>query len=122
MSASDLISRFGKSVTVTRYAAGSYVNGTYVAGATSTFSVDVSVQPIQGRELLNLPEAQRTRRWMKGYCGTELLTADQSDSEKADVVTVDGIDFEVQESQIWEGGGGNTDLDHWKIKIAEVNP
>jgi hypothetical protein len=61
MSVATMIARIGITCLVTRYNAGSYVSHVYIPGATTTFSVLMSVQPLNGRELLNLPEAQRTR-------------------------------------------------------------
>ena len=110
MTATALITNFGQTVTVTRYAAGSYVNGTYVSGAISTFSAIMSVQPMTGRELLNLPEAQRTRNIVKGYCPTQLYTAQQSASKKADLVTVGTKTYEVQ------------NVEHWQEQTLDIDP
>jgi hypothetical protein len=106
-----------ESVTVKRYDSGSYVNGLYVAGDTDDITAVVSLQPMPGKELLNLPEAQRTRRWLKGYSDTELLTASQSDSKKADLFEYDGTTFEVMRSDKWVGGS----LSHWRILAAELD-
>lgn len=114
----DLIAEFGQFYTVTRYGTGAYVNGLYVPGSTSTFQAMMSIQPVKGPELLKLQEGERTRNFMKGYSDTQLFTARQSPSAKADRVTFQGIVFEVQISDPWNP----TDFDHWKVLLAEVNP
>lgn len=117
MDATSLISEFGQAYQVTRYAQGAYVNGVYIPGAKSTFDVVLSLQPVTGKELLNLPEGQRGRTFMKGYSPVALFTVEQSPSAKADLVSFMGRIFEVQQSEVWVG-----DFDHWKILVAEVNP
>ena len=121
MSAGALIARFGKPLTVTRYAAGSYSNGNYVNGATSTFSIIMSVQPINGRELIYLPEGQRTRQFLTGYTETLLQTANQEAGTKADVVAYNGRNYEVQRVEYWESTG-NTIQTYCKDLLAEMNP
>lgn len=121
MSASDLIGSFGREVTVTRYAAGDYVDGTYVPGSTSTFDTVMSVQQMRGRELLNLPEGQRTRHWVKAYASVELFNSDQSESKKADTVTVDSVVYEVHRVEYWEATGSGI-APHWRIEMVKVNP
>ena len=96
MSVATMIARIGITCAVTRYTAGAYVGHTYVPGATTTFSVLMSVQPLNGRELLNIPEAQRTRQWIKAYCATELRTANQSLGIRADRVLANCVLYEVQ--------------------------
>ena len=119
MTASSLISSFGSTVTITRYAAGSYVNGSYVAGATSSISATMSVQPMNGRDLLLLPEGQRTRNFLKGYSSVVVYTADQAASKKADVVTVGSKNYEVHSVQEWLDQGSSIDP-FWKITLAEI--
>lgn len=120
MSASDLVASFGSAVTVTRYGVGSYVNGTYAAGTTSSFTTTMSWQPINGRELLNLSEAQRSRKFLKGYCADQLLTINQSESKKADIVTIDSVNYEVQQVEYWESND-STIAPYWKVLMAEDN-
>lgn len=121
MSASDLINDFGSTVTVTRFAAGAYVNGEYVAGATSTFTTIMSIQPMSGRELLNLPEAQRTRQYAKGFASVELFTVQTSPSKRADMIAFQGKNYEVQKVQYWESAGSDI-APHWRVELAEDNP
>lgn len=120
MSVATLIARYGITCTVTRYAAGSYVSHVYIPGAVTTFSVLMSVQPLNGRELFNLPEAQRTRQFVKAYCATELRTENQASGIKADRVLANGVLYEVQRVEFWTNPA-STLAPHWKLQLAEVN-
>lgn len=81
---------------VERGSAGAYVNGAFVPGATTTLVVLGSVQPLNGRELENLPEGQRVKESIKIYTATELKTVDEVNQIKADVVIDGGKRYEVQ--------------------------
>lgn len=120
MSASDLINRFGFVVTVTRFAASTFVNGRPQSGAASTFSATMSIQPLSGRELLNLPESQRTRQYAKAYTDVELRTVNETTKTNADRVSDGTRTFEVQAVEAWQSNG-NTIAPHWKVLLAEVN-
>jgi len=122
MSASALIARFGRTFTVTRFAAGTNSRGYYVPATAipATFDVEMSIQPMTGKELLNLPEGQRTRAHRKGYCATELFTANKDAGIRADLVNVDGRMFEVQNVEFWESDINIIDP-YWKVVLAEVN-
>jgi hypothetical protein len=120
MSVATMIARIGITCVVTRYAAGAYVGHTNVPGATTTFSVLMSVQPLNGRELLNIPEAQRTRQWIKAYCATELRTANQALGIRADRVLANGVLYEVQRVEFWTNPA-STLAPHWRLQLAEVN-
>jgi hypothetical protein len=97
---------------------GGYVDGLYQAGTENSFSIRISMQPLTGKELLQFPEAQRTRRMMKGYTATYLHTAETSPSQKADRIEYNGTFFEVQTVNRWLV----TDLNHYKVIVAELNP
>lgn len=121
MNTAALIAKFAAPigpVTVTRFTPGARANGVYTPGVPDIIpDVFISIQPLSGRELLSLPEGDRTRNWMKGYSAIQLFTADQSEAKKADLVEFQGKQFEVRESQPWVWADS-----HWKIRIAEVNP
>lgn len=117
MATSDILTLMeGTDLTVTRYAAGSFVDGDYVNGATSTFTALMCVQPANDRDLINQEQAQRSKRWLKGYTDTELETVITATSKKADRVSFDGKMFEVQHVEQWPGK-----LNHWKVLMCEVN-
>lgn len=113
--ASSLISRFSEPFTVTRKAAGTYTNGTYSPGATTTLSAVGSIQPLSGREQLSLPELQRGKEIYKIYTSTELYTVDESSAKKADLVSFQGKVFEVQKVEKWE-----YDFSYFKALIMRV--
>jgi hypothetical protein len=87
--------------TVTRTVAGSYVQGRYVPGGTTTLNVDASVQPITGRDLLALPEGQRTEEMRVVFAKTELRT--RGPSNDPDRLTIDGEAWEVRNVERWQG-------------------
>lgn len=120
MSAAELIESFAEDVLVRRFAPGSYVQGKWVEGPFQDFPARMSIQPLIGKDLLNLPEAQRGKRIMMGYAALELKTVHELSGQSADQVFYDGVWFQVQRVELWKDGSG--ELDHWKLLLAEVNP
>lgn len=121
MSVSSMIQRFGQDVTITRYGTGSNVNGDYVAGTPTTITAKMSVQPLNGVELQQLSEGQRTKNWAKAYSAVEVFTARQASSKKADLITdAAGTIYEVMDCTNWQEQNGNLDP-HWKVRMAQVN-
>lgn len=108
----------GQTITVTRYGTGSRDKWEYVPGTTTTFTATASMQPVRDSELIVLPEKDRNRRVIKGYCDVELLTVRTSVNSKADEITWDGDVFEVFESQKWV----DVDLSFWKVLLVRKNP
>jgi hypothetical protein len=121
MSASALIARFGKHVTLTRFSAGTYSDGNFIDGSSTTSSIIMSCQPLNGRELLYLPEGQRTRQYLKAYTASEVRTTSQETSAKADQITYNGKQYEVQQVEYWESTG-NSIQPYYKVLLAEMNP
>lgn len=87
--------------TVTRRAAATYVLGNPVAGGTSTFTVQASVQPANGRDLLRLPEGRRSTESRVLYTTTQLLVGAQGAANESDLVAIDGKTWEVQLVETW---------------------
>lgn len=98
--------------TVTRYAQGSYTDGIWSAGGTSTFSVPASVQPLTGYELQSLGEGFHAENTKKMYCVTQLKT-EQDTTHGADEVSIDGEDWVVHSAKKAEGFGGT----HYKVTL-----
>jgi hypothetical protein len=96
------------SYTVMRLAAGSYdANGRYSVGSSSTFSVNASIQPVSGRDLLRLPEGLRTKQLLAIWTRTPLQTALAPNGPPPDVLTyTDGLGYQVQTVLDWTENGG----------------
>jgi hypothetical protein len=101
-SAQALIANFSEPITITRKAAGSYVNGIFVAGAVSSISATASVQPLNGREQVTLSELQRAKETLKMYTSTEVFVSNEAAGRSADLVSLRGRVYEVQRVEPWE--------------------
>ena len=83
-------------VTVKREAAGTFVNGKYVAGIVTNLTITASVWPTPDR---SLTQAERLQRVIDSItvCSADLLyTVDTSPAKKADLVVWQGKDYEVR--------------------------
>ena len=104
-------------IKINRFAVGEYVNGNYVPGAITEINISAVIIPLSGKDLLNLPEAQRTKEARRVYTDIQLFTADEVDSKKADRFLHDGIYFEIQRVEKWT----NTDLPHYKCIAVKTD-
>ena len=77
-----------ESVTLIRKATGSYVDGHYVEGTASSYVIEANIQPLSGKEILQLPEADRTRESLKVFSTSEIRVND--------TVTMSTKNYEVQ--------------------------
>jgi len=98
-------------INITRFEAGSLVKGKYVAGATNNFDIEAAVIPISGKELVLLPEGERTKEMIVIYSDVELLTVNEKDFKKADRLSWRGKDYEIHKVEDWT----KTDLPHYRI-------
>lgn len=123
MNAADLIGKFGKDVTLRRQAAaGAYVNRIYVPGDyDADATVRMSVQPINGEELVQLQGGDRTKEFARGYTATQLFTSIQSPSKKADLIISGGVRYQVDNVEPWESNN-NSIVPYWKVTLVKVNP
>ena len=103
---------------VTRYSPGSYTDGLWVEGGTSTLNLDCAVQPVRGKALENLPEGKHASDLRRVYCDTELLTASEELSTSADRIAISGDVYEIVESEQWVSGA--TGRAYWKALAARV--
>ena len=82
--------------TVLRESAGSYVNGTWVAGARSTLTTYASCQPVvMGRDMQSLPEGRRISDFVKFYTDDNLLLLDEDSGVQPDLIVQDGYAYEL---------------------------
>jgi hypothetical protein len=85
---------FRKPVTITRYAAGSYVNGTYVSGTSSTLNIQASIQPMKSEEMVTETQGRRLSDFIKIYTDTNINTAKESIGQQPDELTWRGSVYE----------------------------
>lgn len=90
---------------VSRTAAGSYVDGFYVDGGVSSFNIDASIQPVTGRETLAVPEGYRAEETRVVYTTTELRAL--TPTSIGDVITYKSEPWEVIKSEQWPDLAGS---------------
>jgi hypothetical protein len=89
--------------TVTRTVTGGYdVHGKNVAGSTSTLSVDASLQPLTGRDLMALPEGQRSQETQWFYAAVQMHGREPG--FEPDKVTIDGEPWVITSVEKWVDG------------------
>lgn len=101
--ASSIIARFGKTYSLTRKVAATYVNGVVSPGSESTISILASVQPVTDKEkqLLTLSEGLRTSELRKLWTMTPIYT--EENGYAPDVVTIDAKPWVVISVKEWSG-------------------
>lgn len=86
---------------VTRTQRGTTFRGRTSLGAQSTLTINASVQPIKGNDLKLLPEGRRSEESRVVYTDTQLLIGGYEQPTEADVVTIDGEDWEAHHVEVW---------------------
>lgn len=89
--------------TVTRAAPTTTTGGRAVPGSTSTLSIVASVQPLNGRDLKQLPEGMRTEELQKIYSSTALRT--QGPGQAPDKIAIGSETWEVRRVEDWSQTG-----------------
>jgi len=96
-------------ITVSRAGQGSYVNGRFIPATSVETVAEGNIQPLNGKELLQLPEGDRERQTGKIYTAYAL--------ENGDIVTrADGSRHEVQAVEDWTAFS----LAHYKARLVRV--
>lgn len=93
-------------VTVTRYLKGARVKGRSEAPIPTTFTANLSVQPLNQKELQRLPEGDRAQGRVKAYGVDELKTIGTSECRVADEFEYKGIHYQIDRVDDWEDLGG----------------
>lgn len=105
MNVESMIRRLrGKNYTVTRVNADgeiSEVDGSFVPGETISLQILGSVQPIQARDLVTIPEGDRVRERFRFYSLHRLLNDRVSKLRKGDDIAINCEAFRVESVQHW---------------------
>ncbi len=116
MNPSGVITRFGTTLTVQRYAAPTTDgHGRIIPAVPESLSITASVQDVSGRELMRLPEGLRTRDLVTVYTTDDLRGADDAAGTPPDRFTLGTNTYEVQMVEDWTAIG-----DYVKAIAAKV--
>ena len=96
------MSSFRRPVTISRYGAGSYVNGVWTQSAPFGVTIHASVQPATDRDMQRLPEGRRQTGAVKLFTNDTLLI--EIGTQKADRVTLPTGTYEVAQADAWQNG------------------
>jgi len=105
-------------VEITRRSAGSFVDGDWVEGTTETFTAGLKVQPVKPFELLQFPESDRSREWLKVYCNTHNLRSQVEGSAGFDAdefqwdSIIEGVPYTFKIMKTYRFK--DSCIDHWK--------
>lgn len=104
-------------LTVKRRALGDYDSAGFfkVSGQDTEFTISASVQPMTGSEMLLLPENRRELETKKIFTSTKLYGIEKGNGVNADIVIIDGDEFEVVRVYAWK----NNVINHYKIFVAK---
>lgn len=99
---------------VTRTAIGTRTLGRYTAGAVTTFSSNLGIEPASGRQLRDLPESRRGDETLTVYSPVELGT--ERPGFEPDQVAYLGEQWTIVSSKRWEGFGEI----HWECLMQRA--
>lgn len=102
--------------TVTRSGATTLVKGRPTAGASTTFDVEASVQPLTGKDTQSLPEGFYTTNTLVVFTRTKLNPVSSADSDR---INIRGEDYDVMNVEYWEGWSGIDDT-YYRILCRKV--
>lgn len=95
---------FRKPQTIKRKAVGAYVDGVWIDGATSQFTISASVQPLSDQDLINLPSGRRESDIVKMYCSNDLIEGNHLAGQSPDILVWLGRDYEITSKSVRQMG------------------
>lgn len=103
-------------ITVERVTGGSWVKGRWVEGESVEIEIEGNVQPLKFHEIMQLPESDRTREWIKIYSAEQMYTSEESSEEghQADLIHWEGKVYKVMKCRHYSMGV----LDHFHALAA----
>ena len=101
MNLAALISSFNTGTyTVTRKTRGTPSRG-IVPTTSTTLTINASVSPARGMDLVRAMEGRKANGAMTIFTMTELFVGGAGLAQEADVITINGIDWEVSNVEKW---------------------
>jgi hypothetical protein len=91
---------FRRPYTIRRHGEQKVVNGYAVSGS-SDFTALLNIQPLSAKELLALPEGERTIARVKTFGADALISADEHSETPGDLLCYDGSWYECKSCVHW---------------------
>jgi len=95
---------FNTALQVHRDTAGQYVDGVWQEGARKQFTLLASVQPTNQNDMAKLEGGREYQQTYTLYSNARLRQANQKDGLNADLIMIDGDEFEVVHTERWQNG------------------
>ena len=105
---------FHKAQTIIKRGPGGYVDGEWQDGSDAVMTIQGSVQPVRGQELMALPEGLRSLEVVKMYTDTELITLDEN--QRPDRLVWRGKTIELGTKESWQSDV----INHFKYYATKV--
>lgn len=97
-------------IRILRKGKGEYIAGIWQSSPETEVVLEANVQPMQFKEIMLLPESERTKEWIKIYSVEPLRTGNESNTGwEADIVEWDGEKYRVMKCRRYQMGV----LDHY---------
>ena len=105
-------------ITITRMTQWAWVGGRWVEGEGVEVEIEANVQPLKFHEIMQLPESDRTKEWIKVYSAEQMYSEEEpaEDGYSADIIHWEGKAFKVMKARHYSMGV----LDHWHIQAARI--
>lgn len=107
---------FRRKYTVRRFKPQEEVPGGYVTSQYEDVVTSLNVQPLSGRELMALPEGERSTKRLKAYGDLQLITSDQDNGILGDWLFYRGSWYRCVSAAIWD----HTLLAHCQSEFVKV--
>jgi len=101
-------SAFMKKVILKRFKEGSYLNGEWIDGGSTSNKINASVQPVPSSQYRLLPEGDSPAKYRQIYTNIKLQMP--SKKIKPDEITEDGITYRLTDFDNWSGNGHTAGL------------
>lgn len=123
MNVATMISKYGKTVTLSRESteATTDAEGIVTRGSASTSSIVMVIQPLSGDEVLRLPDGLRNKKVVKGYTVSEIICGDEQNKVLPDQIIDGDQTYEVGDVQYYEATSMNLSP-YYRATLVRVNP
>lgn len=88
----------------------------YFTSGYSDFVADINIHPMGEDNINALPEGERRIKHLEGHGEVPLVTANQDENRKGDMVFYHGYWYECTSSQLWD----HTVLSHYNYKFVII--